>query len=500
MATTSTTCPSCCKKYAGVSGEDARKPVVLTCLCSFCKGCALQEEAKAQQQHPAAASGGGGKKGKKKKKKKKGEKEEYRPTPCMSCSKHCTVPVNELKLDVAAMKVVDGGGGKQQHKVPTCGICEDEHATQFCKDCHSVQQMLCDGCYMSSHKSAKKKGHASIPIHEHLASASPSAGGGAAALSKMCSVHIGHPLLLFCDTCNMLICAMCAAFDHAGHVYKEVKAANAAHRAMVEAAVAAVKITRQEAIAATNAIKIIRGELEGNRDAAIKLIDAGFNTLLRAIKQRRDALKKMVNDAYNEKDDVLNKQITELEGIDSHSEIALKLVEATLEAATPIELLERKQLFVDGLAQFNTHGVSLNEECGSTIDAMVGTSFEEQTADILAIGWINTEDTDPAASTAVGEGLTATRVGKSSEFVVTAVDVWTESSEVVVGMSLWLSLPKVVLLMKVLPKAVAVVVEEQQPRLKVESGSVVVAAAVARVVLLRRARQVLHLQLHCHQP
>eukprot|EP00729_Bicosta_minor_P006287 gene6287-biopygen22854 len=414
------TCPSCSKKYAGVGGEDAKKPVILTCLCRFCKGCALQEEAKAQQQQPAPANGGG----KGKEKKKKGEKEEYRPTPCMSCSKNCTVPVNELKLDVAAMKVVDGGGGKQQHKVPTCGICEDEHATQFCKDCHSVQQMLCDGCYMSSHKSTKKKGHTSIPIQEHLASASPAVGSGAAAgMTKMCSVHIGHPLLLFCDTCNMLICGMCCAFDHDGHAYKEVKAAIAAHRAMVEAAVAAVKITREEVIAATNAIKIIRGELEGNRDAAIKLIDEGFNKLLRAIKQRRDVLKKIVNDAYNDKDDVLNKQITELEGIDSHSEIALQLVEATLAAATPVELLERKQLFVDGLTQLKEHGASLKEECGSTISAMVDVSFEQQAADILAVGWISREDTDPSASTAAGEGLTVARVGKTAKFVVSAVEV-----------------------------------------------------------------------------
>eukprot|EP00729_Bicosta_minor_P032823 gene32823-biopygen30591 len=239
----------------------------------------------------------------------------------------------------------------------------------------------------------------------------------------MCSVHIGIPLLLFCDTCNMLICGMCGSFDHAGHTYKEVKDAIAAHRALVEAAVAAVKITRQEVIAATNAIKIIRGELEGNRDAAIKLIDAGFNRLLRAIKQRRDALKKMVNDAYNEKDDALNRQITELEGIDTHSEVALKLVEATLAAATPIELLERKQLFVDGLTQFKEHGASLKEECGSTISATVDVSFEQQAADILAVGWINKEDTDPSASTAAGEGLTLARVGKAAEFVVTAVEV-----------------------------------------------------------------------------
>eukprot|EP00729_Bicosta_minor_P009256 gene9256-biopygen19972 len=428
MASTTTSCPSCCKNYTGIGGEDARKPVVLTCLCVFCKACALQEEAKAQQQQPPPASGGGGgKKGKGKKKKKKG-KEEYIPTPCMSCSKHCAVPVNELKLDVAAMKEVDGSRGKQQHKVPKCGICEDEQATKFCGDCATAIQFACAGCYTSSHKSARKKAHISMSLEQYLAAEPAHAADGAveaAVMSKMCSVHIGHPLLLFCDTCNMLICGMCGSFDHDGHVYKEVKEATAAHRAMVEAAVAAVKITRQEAIAATNAIKIIRGELDGNRDAAIKLIDAGFTKLLLAIKQRRDALKKLVNDAYNEKDDVLNTQITELEGIDSHSEIALKLVEATLAAASPVELLERKQLFVDGLMRFKEHTVSLNENCVSNMTIKLTQSFEQSAAGILAIGTLDTNATDPSASTAAGAGLTSGQVGDVAEFVVTAVEVGT---------------------------------------------------------------------------
>ena len=173
------------------------------------------------------------------------------------------------------------------------------------------------------------------------------------------------------------------------------------------------------------AIKVIRGELEGNRDAAIKLIDAGFNKLLRAIQKRRDALKKMVNDAYTEKDAVLNTQITELEGIDSHSEMAMQLVEAALAAATSVELLERKQLFVDRLTQFKEHGVQLKEGCGSTIALGVIAPFEQQAANILAVGWISKEDTDPAASTAVGEGLAVAIVGNVAEFVVTAVDVCT---------------------------------------------------------------------------
>ena len=43
-------CPSCGKKYVGVGGEDARKPVILPCMCVVCKGCALAEEAKVQEE------------------------------------------------------------------------------------------------------------------------------------------------------------------------------------------------------------------------------------------------------------------------------------------------------------------------------------------------------------------------------------------------------------------------------------------------------------------
>eukprot|EP00729_Bicosta_minor_P000263 gene263-biopygen6975 len=422
MAAPTATCPSCSKKYAGFGGDDARKPVVFTCLCVFCKGCALQEEAKAQQHQPAAASSGG-KKGEKKKKKGGKEKAEYTPTPCMSCSKPCALPVSQLKLDVAAMKEVGSKGGMQQQEAPLCDACEDEQATKHCGEC-GKNKFFCDSCNSFLHKAAKKHGHTATPIQEHLAAAPDHTTGGAPL--PMCRIHADKALDVYCNTCKILVCAMCGLLHHSKHDFTPVEKAAVKHRNAVEALLAEVVVTRQEAIAATNAIKIIRGELEGNRDAAIKLIDAGFNKLLRAIQTRRDALKKLVNDAYTEKDGVLNKQITELESIESHSEIALKLVEATLAAATSVELLERTQLFVDGLMQFKDHEVALKENCVSNLTLQLKQSFEQSAVNILAIGTLDTSATDPAASTAVGEGLAVAQVGSAAEFVVTAVEAGAE--------------------------------------------------------------------------
>ena len=66
-------------------------PVILPCMCVICKGCALEEEAKAQQQQQPAAGKG-----------------------------------KQLLLDVALMKRVgcsDKAADKKE-EIPLCGICE----------------------------------------------------------------------------------------------------------------------------------------------------------------------------------------------------------------------------------------------------------------------------------------------------------------------------------------------------------------------------------------
>lgn len=126
-------CPSCEKKYAGAVGgvedDGGSLPVILPCLCVFCKACALAEEAKAQRQEEKAVEEKGG--GRKKKKRKvEIKKKEYTPTPCMKCQKPSSVPVADLKLDAALMRQIvsnsggcGGGGSAKRKKAPQCDVC-----------------------------------------------------------------------------------------------------------------------------------------------------------------------------------------------------------------------------------------------------------------------------------------------------------------------------------------------------------------------------------------
>lgn len=131
----------------------------------------------------------------------------------------------------------------------------------------------------------------------------------------------------------------------------------------------------------------------------------------------------LVNGAYHEKDDVYNKHITALEAIDDDSEAAVQLIEATLAVATPVELLERKQLFVGGLTHFKGHTVALKEKCAPNLIITLKESFAQTAETVLALGALDTDATDSTTSTAAGEGLAVAKVGEASEFVLSAVAV-----------------------------------------------------------------------------
>ena len=175
-------CQCCNKPFTGAGGKDARKPAILPCICRLCKGCVSEEEAKVQQQQkeqPKKMI-----KGKGKGKAKNEEEKKYTPTPCINCKKLCNTPVAELLLDTVLMRKVNGGGGPAAAAVPLCDHCEEDAATKFCKDCLKCK-FSCDGCFTTSHKSAKKQGHSTVLIHEHLASApAHAAGGGSAAAAE----------------------------------------------------------------------------------------------------------------------------------------------------------------------------------------------------------------------------------------------------------------------------------------------------------------------------
>eukprot|EP00729_Bicosta_minor_P004485 gene4485-biopygen1144 len=409
-------CPSCGERYEGKGGPGGRLPVIFPCLCRFCKVCALKEEAAAQQQ-PATAKKGKGKG----KKKKKGDGP--KPTPCLNCKTPCSIPAGNLLLDEALLNGLASAGSKA---ALVCDVCDEEEATKHCGNCKKIQ-FFCDNCFTHAHRSAKNKGHTPTPVQDCLAAPSSASGGAPAASKMMCKLHADKPLEFFCDDCQVLVCAMCAVLHHNGHTLKLIGEVVHQHRDEIQALTAATKVSQQALSNTIKALYILKGKIEGNMDAAIAAIEEGYNRVMRAAVSHKNLLKKQVKEVCKEKTDAVGAQITKLEGGEERAANAVKLAQATLQMAAPEQVLQMKQLFVNGLSRLKDHEMGMEQCRAATIEVNATAMLEKAVAQVPMLMKLNVGNTNPAASIAFGEGFETAHAGtgKVAEFVVTAIDFGT---------------------------------------------------------------------------
>lgn len=401
-------CQTCGKQFEPVGGDPARLPLVLDCMCVFCRGCAVQHEA----EHLSSTDS------------KEGAK--MWGIPCLRCKKLRTTPLTDLLPSLPNIDAAVAEAARSSKPVPTpapaCDICEGDEATRYCGDCLKIT-FFCDGCFASSHKFAKKKSHTSIPIHEHLQqSIELVPGAGKPAGPPMCKTHPDHPCGVFCNTCGTLVCAMCGILEHKSHDLKPIEQAGGGHRDAIAAEVARTVVARDEVVAAKPGLEGVCDKVRQNGKEAKEKVILGFRRVMAEGKLRSEALIAKVDEAVQFKCGLLEAQVTGADESSDNATNGIELAEATLKVASPTQVLQYKKVLVGGLQRFQNHGLALEQACGPLVDVMLGDALDAIVTQIGTLGVLRTMDTDPAASTAAGEGLAVAKVGGIADFVITAVE------------------------------------------------------------------------------
>ncbi|XP_071835873.1 uncharacterized protein [Apostichopus japonicus] len=115
---------------------------------------------------------------------------------------------------------------KDKHKKQICSSCEStKQVVAICPDCGGF---LCNDCLLC-HKSMKI-----LRLHTHLVTLKDIEAGTVTfnaqtvtSLSKTpkCPTHKDMPLHISCQTCDKLICPVCAPIHHPGHKFEEISTA-----------------------------------------------------------------------------------------------------------------------------------------------------------------------------------------------------------------------------------------------------------------------------------
>lgn len=165
-----------------------------------------------------------------------------------------------------------------------CDNCDDEEATpadatHWCTVCNAC---MCATCVQPHFTMKMLKKHLLQTVKEYIANGA--AGGGGALGVHGCTVHDGRPLELYCATCAVLLCTMCAIIGHKGDSHDTGELAPMAARLKRELAEAAGPLELQLS-AMDRAIKAIKVELAGvdqSQAAASAVVKSSAADLRRA--------------------------------------------------------------------------------------------------------------------------------------------------------------------------------------------------------------------------
>ena len=315
------TCPVCLDLYTN--------PKTLPCLHSFCEACI--------ERFPQDKEG------------------ETYYLSCPTC-RHCTeLPgggagafpvafyINNLKDAHSLLKKVSD---PQQ---VTCDNCTTANATGYCKECN---QFLCQKCIIRHNEWARFASHQMMDLSAVAASASqlPSAKQEA---TPTCSSH-REPLVIFCETCDEVICQHCTVRIHRDHEYDLVNDSYPKHCQKLEECLSPVKGKMEDVKKVLSKIAKREGEIRERGEGVLEEIHEMVEEMMNILRESERKLSEEAKRVTDAKLEVLSGQAKSAQISLSLLEHIEDYVEESVKTGTPQQVLGSKKQMMERMSEVTT--------------------------------------------------------------------------------------------------------------------------------------------------
>ncbi|XP_038056008.1 uncharacterized protein LOC119727999 [Patiria miniata] len=241
--------------------------------------------------------------------------------------------VDEVKQQEAVL-------GDASAPTATCDCGEGKEVIWRCLDC---SDNLCQECRKAHERVKSTKDHRIISLGDWHKSKIPPA-EHSKPITRMCTIHHDHPLCFFCDTCDTLICSMCAALGHrsAEHNFLNIDDLIRSFRSEVENILQKFEKSRQHFKSTEKSIQHARNRLQKKLAQARSDIDAKAEAEITKIRNKAKLLTDKVNEIGQERVSKYEKALTHNHEQMERADQTIAAVNDLMSQADDFELLELK--------------------------------------------------------------------------------------------------------------------------------------------------------------
>ncbi|XP_038052391.1 E3 ubiquitin-protein ligase TRIM56-like [Patiria miniata] len=309
-------CPICCCRF--------KDPKILDCLHSFCLNCLENMIGK--------------------------QKSESKKITCPVCRRETEVPdggLQSLSSSFFLISLVDEIHkqeqllGKALTTCATCKSCDEGHETvSRCLDCKTN---ICKKCQEAHQFLKYTKDHRIIPAEELDKSRVLPADISKSVESK-CRKHIDQSLCFYCESCDILICSMCAATEHrtADHKYTAIYDAIGSFRKSVDDILQKFDKSKEQLASNGDSITHARKRLQKNLAQARSDISAKAEAEIAKIRKKAKLLNEKVDQIGLERDSEYEKVLMHNRSQMERADQIVTAVNDLMRQADDFELLELK--------------------------------------------------------------------------------------------------------------------------------------------------------------
>ena len=186
--------------------------------------------------------------------------------------------------------------GSQQNN---CENCHKEQATNYCKQC---SKFLCQTCVDKHNSWADFSSHQILGV-EDVASTASKLVPLKEQSTMECNSH-GNPLVVYCDTCDKLICQLCTVKHHRDHECDAITDAFPRHQQQIVDSIQQVKKKLAAITTDVQAVETQEGDFLEQVGAVRREIEATVQQLMQLLQESERQLMReldQVTDAYVEK-------------------------------------------------------------------------------------------------------------------------------------------------------------------------------------------------------
>ena len=231
-------------------------------------------------------------------------------------------------------------------QVTSCDNCTTANATRCCKDC---SKFLCQKCIDAHKMWAPFANHQLMDLSDVEGSTFqlPSA---KQEVTFTCSSH-GKPLVIFCETCDEVICQHCTFRIHRDHEYDLVIDSYPKHYKKLEECLSPVKGKMDDVKKVLSKLAEREGEISKRREGILREIHEMVEEMIAALRESERKLSEEAKRVTDAKLEVLSGQVKSAQISLSLLEHIEDYVEQSVKTGIPQQVLRSKKQMMEYMSE-----------------------------------------------------------------------------------------------------------------------------------------------------